>query len=69
MTLGIEETADGIVVDCPVCKRTIWNGTRCFHGSPPPPGVGGPYVDKDEEPRVMGEYRTKTRDTKKRYGS
>lgn len=66
-TLGIEEPADGIVIDCPVCHRTIWNGTHCYHGHPPPPAVGGPKVDRDgEEPKVIGEYRTKTRHTKKR---
>ena len=21
-----------IVIDCPVCRRVIWNGTRCHHG-------------------------------------
>lgn len=68
MTLGIDDE-DGIVVDCPVCKRTIWNGTRCYHGAVPPPGVEGPCVDNDKPKKVLGEYRTRTRDTKKRYGT
>ena len=31
-----------IVVDCPVCKRTMWAGTRCTHGQIPPPSKEAP---------------------------
>jgi hypothetical protein len=55
-----------IVVDCPVCKRTIWGGTTCYHGLVPLPGQGTKNTD-DDEPKVLGEYKTKTRD-RKRHG-
>lgn len=33
-----------IVVDCPVCKRTIWANSTCHHGKVP---------DLDEKPPVV----------------
>jgi hypothetical protein len=30
-----------IVVDCPKCFRTVWAGTTCRHGEPPPPARKG----------------------------
>jgi hypothetical protein len=29
-----------IVVDCPVCRRTVWAGSVCLHGAVPPPKKG-----------------------------
>ncbi len=26
-----------IVVDCPVCRRTVWANATCLHGAVPPP--------------------------------
>lgn len=25
-----------LIIDCPVCKRTIWAHATCWHGQPPP---------------------------------
>lgn len=31
-----------VVVDCDVCHRTIWAGTRCAHGKVPEPDPDAP---------------------------
>lgn len=28
--------AEGFVIDCPVCKRTVWRWAVCWHGKRPP---------------------------------
>lgn len=34
----MSQTKDNqLVIDCPVCKRTIWNGAYCNHGNVPEP--------------------------------
>jgi hypothetical protein len=54
-----------IVVDCPVCNRTIWANTRCYHGQVP---LGPIRVDKNPsdaelvEPDGPREKRVKRRD-------
>lgn len=39
------ESNDSIVVDCPVCRRTIWAWTKCWHGKVPPPDPEPEQVD------------------------
>jgi hypothetical protein len=56
---------DGIVVDCPTCKRTIWGGTACAHGAVPPPSVSAPF----EAHTAQHAYKPKTRDRRRGTGS
>jgi hypothetical protein len=55
---------DAIVIDCPVCFRTMWATSTCHHGQMPPPR------NDDQDPRanpprvrpVSERYKEKTRD-------
>ena len=37
------------VIDCPVCKRTMWANSTCHHGQVPPPRKGA-AVEANEGP-------------------
>lgn len=30
-----DEDETSIVMNCPVCHRTIWRNAKCYHGQPP----------------------------------
>ena len=40
-----------IVVNCPVCSRTVWANSVCHHGDVPPPKPG------DDVPKEPPKYR------------
>lgn len=42
-----------LVIDCPTCKRTIWNGSTCSHGAVPVPTK----QDADDAPK--GDFKEK----------
>jgi hypothetical protein len=54
------ETDLRVVIDCPTCKRTIWNGATCTHGKVPP-------VPPSEEVQ-QEEYANSTRKKQKGDG-
>lgn len=53
---------DPIVINCPVCHRTIWANTVCPHGTVPPPSKDAPR-EKDVPPPPG--YRPKGRDKRR----
>lgn len=49
---------DRIVINCPVCRRVIWNGATCAHGVVPPMT---PVIDLtgSEDKEVFKEKKNK----------
>lgn len=47
-----------IVIDCAVCHRTIWAGTKCLHGQIPPPSKimqAYPPIEEEKVPVIKGK--------------
>lgn len=49
-----------VVVDCPVCKRTIWKNSTCYHGlTALTPEEEKKDQEKEEKPYDPREYEKK----------